>query len=239
VDSATLYRAGKLDEAIEAANAALRSDPTSVSKRTLLFELLLFAGAFERAEKQLDVIARTGADAEMGAWLYRSALHSERLRHEMFETDSLPAGGVDPLPPAGRLNGRPFETVADADPRIGARLEIFAAGQYTWLPLAQVESVTAEAPTRLRDLMWIPAKVKVAPDYTGMDLGEVLIPAHAPGSAKHEDDLVRLGRVTDWVDLGEKGFAPIGQKLLLVDGEEFPLLELRELQIGAQAASDS
>jgi type VI secretion system protein ImpE len=239
VDSATLYRAGKLDEAIEAANAEVRSDPTSLAKRTLLFELLLFAGALERAERQLDVIARTGVDAEMGAWLYRSALHSERLRQEMFETDSLPAGGLEPTPPAGRLNGRPFESLVDADPRIGARLEIFAAGQYTWIPLAQIESVTADAPTRLRDLMWIPARVKVSPDFTGMDLGEVLIPAQAPGSARHEDDMVRLGRVTDWIDLGERGPAPIGQKLLLVDGEDFPLLELRDLQIGARAAADS
>jgi len=27
------------------------------------------------------------------------------------------------------------------------------------------------------------------------------------------------------------GEAPVGQKLLLVDGEEFPILELRELEI--------
>lgn len=239
MDAGTLYRAGKLDGAIEAANAAVRDDPMNLSSRTFLFELLLFAGDHVRAEKQLDVIARASPDAEMGAWLYRSALHAEALRQEMFETDSLPAGGEDPLPPAGSLNGSPFESLTDADPRIGARFEIFAAGQYTWLPMNQVDTVTASAPARLRDLLWIPAEVKVGPDFTGMELGEVMIPAHTPGSSKHEDDLVRLGRVTDWVDLGERGFAPVGQKLLLVDGEEFPLLELRELHIAPRASSDS
>ena len=239
MDAATLYRAGKLDEAIEAIGAKLRGDPMDASSRTFLFELLLFAGEYERAGKQLEVVARSSSDADMGAWLYRSALHAEMLRQEMFDTDSLPAGGPEPASPAGRLNGKPFESIADADPRIGPRLEIFAAGQYTWLPLDQVETVTAGPPKRLRDLVWIPAQVKVSPEFTGMELGEIMIPALAPGSGRDDDDLVRLGRVTDWVELEDGRHAPIGQKLLLVDGEEFPLLEMRELQIGPQAANES
>ena len=232
MDAATLYRAGKLDEAIEAVGSVLRSNPTDLASRTFLFELLLFTGQWDRAEKQLDVVARANSDAEMGAWLYRSALHAERVRQEMFETDSLPAGGVDPTPPAGTLNGASFQTIEDADPRIGARVEIFAAGQYTWIPFDQIDTITADPPRRLRDLVWVPAQVSVAEAYTGMDLGEVLIPALAPGSAHHDDDMVRLGRVTDWVDPGgDHDPAPVGQKLLLVDGEPFPLLELRELRI--------
>lgn len=238
MDAATLYRAGKLDEAIEAAGAVLRDNPMDLASRTFLFELLLFAGQFDRAEKQLDVVARSNSDAEMGAWLYRSALHAERTRREMFETDSLPAGGVAPTPPAGTLNGKPFESLEDADPRIGARLEIFAAGQYTWIPFDQLDSITADPPRRARDLVWIPAQVSVAEAYTGMDLGEVLIPALTPGSGSDEDDMVRLGRVTDWVAAGPDGApVPVGQKLLLVDGEPFPLLELRELRIGPGAGS--
>jgi type VI secretion system protein ImpE len=238
MDAATLYRAGKLDEAIEAAGEVLRSNPMDLAGRTFLFELLLFAGEFERAEKQLDVVARANSDAEMGAWLYRSALHAERTRQEMFETDSLPAGGVAPTPPAGVLNGSPFETIEDADPRIGARLEIFAAGQYTWIPFDQLAGITAAPPRRVRDLVWIPAQVTVAEAYTGMDLGEVLVPSLTPGASSDEDDMVRLGRVTDWVGSGTDGEAvPVGQKLLLVDGEPFPLLELRELRIEPRAAA--
>lgn len=239
MDAATLYRAGKLDEAIDAVGAKLRGDPTDASSRTFLFELLLFAGEYDRAGKQLDVVARANTDAEMGAWLYRSALHAEKLRQEMFETDSLPAGGVAPATPAGVLNGESFASLVDADPRIGARLEIFAAGQYTWIPLEQIESVTAGPPQKLRDLLWIPAQVAVAPEYTGTDLGEVLIPALTPGASRHEDNMVRLGRITDWTDLGNGRQAPVGQKLWLVDGEEFPLLELRELRIGPQGTTES
>lgn len=234
MDAATLYRAGKLDEAIEAAGAKLRGDPTDSSSRTFLFELLSFAGEYDRAGKQLDVVARGSTEAEMGAWLYRSALHAEKLRHEMFSTDSLPAGGPEPDPPAGELNGEPFQSLVDADPRIGARLELFAAGQYTWIPFEQIESVTAGPPKRLRDLLWIPAQVTVAPEYTGTDLGEVLIPAMTPGASQHDNDLVRLGRMTDWLEMDGGPHVPVGQKLWLVDGEELPLLELRELRIGPQ-----
>ena len=49
------------------------------------------------------------------------------------------------------------------------------------------------------------------------------------------DGAVRLGRVTEWRDLGAGPIAPIGQKLLLVDDEEFPMLELRELEIASVA----
>lgn len=231
MDAETLYKAGKLDEAIVALGERLRSDPGDVAGRTFLFELLLFAGQFDRAEKQLDVVARANSDAEMGAWMYRSALHAETLRHEMFETDTLPSPDDPPEPPSGVLNGTPFQSLSDADPRIGARLEVFAAGQYTWIPFNQLESLTAGPPSRLRDLLWIPAQVKAGEDFTGIELGEVIIPALGPGSHSVEDDLIRLGRMTGFVDLGDGREAPVGQKLLLVDGEEFPLLELRELTI--------
>jgi type VI secretion system protein ImpE len=89
-----------------------------------------------------------------------------------------------------------------------------------------------EAPKRLRDLLWAPAIVRPAPGATRQyELGEVLIPALAPLSAQHEDREVRLGRVTEWEELPDGEQVPVGQKLLLVDGEEFPLLEVRELEI--------
>jgi type VI secretion system protein ImpE len=45
-----LYRAGRLNEAIQALGTALRSDPTDAQRRTFLFELLCFAGEYDRAE---------------------------------------------------------------------------------------------------------------------------------------------------------------------------------------------
>ncbi len=230
-----LFEAGKVDEAIEALGAELRSDPTDARRRTFLFELLCFAGEYYRAAKQLEVIAGGSREAEMGAWLYRSALHAERLRQEMFEAGQYPeAGGAKPAV-SGTLNGQPFTTLTDADPRIGARLEVYAAGQYTWLPLEHIAAVRMEPPRRLRDLLWAPARVVTGPRFRGEELGEVLLPAIAPLSWRHPDGNVRLGRVTEWQELEGGTIVPVGQKVLLVDDEPFPLLELRELEIASVA----
>lgn len=223
-----LFEAGKLDEAIAALGAELRSDPTDIRRRTFLFELLCFTGDFDRAEKHLEVVARGSKEADMGAWLYRSALHADRVRQGMF-SDGVPAREEEP-PISGTLNGTPFQSIEDADPRVGARLEVFAAGQYTWIPFEQITSVRTQPPKQLRDLLWIPAQVVTAPTFSGNELGEVLLPVLSPLSWKSTDDEVRLGRVTDWED-GPDGPVPVGQKLLLIDGEPLPILELRELEI--------
>jgi type VI secretion system protein ImpE len=229
-DANDLYRAGKLDEAIQALGASLRDNPTDSQRRTFLFELLCFAGEYDRAEKQLEVLAQGGKNAQLGTLVYHGALHAERTREEMFRTGSYPRGPA-PRPVSGTLNAQPFSTLTDADPRIGARLEVYAAGQYTWIPFEHLVSIRMQGPKRLRDLLWIPAIVRPGPGFRNYELGEVLIPALAPLSARHDDREVRLGRVTEWQELPDGEQAPVGQKLLLVDGEEFPILEVRELEI--------
>jgi type VI secretion system protein ImpE len=228
-----LYQNGQLVEAIQALSAGLRDDPTAVRERTFLFELLCFAGEYDRAEKQLNLIAQSSREAEIGSLLYRSALHAERLRQEMFLAKAPVPGGVAPTAVSGTLNGDPFTSIADADPRIGARLEIYAAGQYTWIPFAQLASVSAESPQRLRDLLWIPTRVRTGPDYSDLEIGEVMVPALTPLAWQHPDPEVRLGRMTDWQELPDGSEIPVGQKLLRVDDELIPILEVRQLEISS------
>lgn len=166
----------------------------------------------------------------MGAWLYRAALDSERTRSEMFESGEFPGSEV-PGPVAGTLNGEPFEALGDADPRIGARIEVFASGNYHWIPLKHVRSVKMKEPARLRDLKWAPAAVTTGPEFQDVELGEVLLPATTALAWQHPDPEVRLGRVTDWHELEDGSPAPVGQKLFLVDDEPFPFLEIRELEV--------
>jgi type VI secretion system protein ImpE len=174
----------------------------------------------------------------MGALVYHSALHAERMRQQMFESKAFPLT-TPPKPVSGILNGTPFESLTDADPRIGARLEFFAAGQYTWLPFEHIETIRMLPPKRLRDMLWAPAIVRPAEAFRQMELGEVIIPAIAPLTWQYADGPVRLGRVTQWEPIDADTEAPVGQKLLLVDGEEFPILELRELTINASAVTQA
>jgi type VI secretion system protein ImpE len=225
----SLFQAGRLTDAIDALSAELRSNPTDAQRRTFLFELLCFAGNFDRAAKQLDILSQGGKEAAMGTLLYQSALHASRTRETMFAKNTLPMAPAPDAPVAGTLNGKPFSSVADGDPRVGARLELFAAGQYTLIPLAHLESVRMQPPKRLRDLLWAPAIVRTAPSFKGMELGEVMIPILAPGSWQDDDESIRLGRSTAWIALDDGREAPIGQRVLRVDDDEVPILEIREL----------
>lgn len=230
MNATELYQAGRLSEAVQALSAELRDSPADAKRRTFLFELLCFAGDYERAGRQLDILAQAGPQAEMGILVYRAAIQAERERQELFRSGSFPEAAAEPLKVAGTLNGRRFEALEDADPRIGVRLEVFAAGSYCWVPFAQIASIQASPPRKLRDLLWIPAVVHLGPGMKGKDLGHVLLPALAPFSWQHSDDAVRLGRQTVWAEQEGGGVVPLGQKLLLVGDEEYPLLEVREIQ---------
>ncbi len=231
IDALASYQAGRLDEAIEALGATLREDPGNVRQRTFLFELLCFAGEFDRAEKQLEVVAGNSREADLGAMLYRSALHAERTRRDMFLAGALPQGVAPGQTVSGAMNGRPFASITDVDPRIGARLEVFAAGQYTWLPFEHLATLSIEPPRRLRDLLWLPARVRAGQRIGHFDFGEILIPVLYPLSWQSPDDQVRLGRVTDWQERPDGTVVPVGQRLLQVDEELIPILELRRLEI--------
>lgn len=234
-----LYQAGKLHDAIQALSAELRDRPTDTQRRTFLFELLCFAGEFERAAKHLNVLSEGSTDAEVGALLYRSALAAEIQRQSLFERKEYPAkpSGKPASSRPGTLNGRKFQTIADADPRIDSRLEVFVAGEYVWLPFEFVGSIRIEPPRFLRDLMWATARVSTAPNFKGREFGEVLLPVLSPLSWKHPDDSIRLGRATDWQPVDGQD-TPFGQKLLVLDGEEaIPFLEVRELDFETDASA--
>jgi type VI secretion system protein ImpE len=231
MDVEQLYRAGKVKEAIVALSADLRNDPSNRKARTFLFELLCFAGEYDRAEKQLGMLEESGnKDSLIGTVLYRGALNAERTRQDMFERKTYPPQTAD-TPVRGRLNGREFSTIADADERIGAKLEVFAAGDYLWISFRDIAALEMEQPKRLRDLLWAPAGLKTGPSFRSRDLGEVLLPVLCPLSWQHSDGDVQLGRSTEWCEGEDSKGAPYGQKMVLVDGEEFPILEIRRLEI--------
>ncbi|HTZ58680.1 MAG TPA: type VI secretion system accessory protein TagJ [Acidobacteriaceae bacterium] len=237
VTAKELFAAGRVREAEKWLTAHLREHPSDAAQRVFLFELLCFAGEYSRAEKQLSVLAGKSAEAETGAIVYYAALHAEKTRHELFEKQAFPQHPA--TSPRGELNGKPFTQLSDADPDIGARLEVFAAGAYVWIPFEHVASVEMGPPQRLRDTLWSPALVRAAPSFQGMDLGEVLLPAIYPFSWKSADEAVWLGRITDWVADKEGREYPSGQKMLLADGEEVPFLEVRSLTFAQPAATPS
>ena len=241
-----LYRQGDLNAAIKVLGEELRSNPLDTKRRTFLFELLCFAGNYDRAEKQLDLLADTNSKTAAGALMYRSALHAERTRQELFAKREYPEARDAGKPVPGRWNGQQFTEMRDADPRIGANLEVFIAGGYTWIPMRYMERLEIEKSVALRDLLWATARVEASPAFRLQDLGEVLLPVLSPFSSKSTNGAVQLGRTTIWEQAEDATEIPLGQRMMWIDGEEVPLLEIHSIewdqpegQAGEEAADAS
>jgi type VI secretion system protein ImpE len=202
---------------------------------------------------------------EMGVQVYRNAIAAERTRHDFFQSGNgqpkflleppayaalhleavgrlrenrmdevenlLVEGDQGRLPVAGQLDGKSFEDLRDCDALVGPFLEIIIQKDYAWVPLEQIQRMEIQAPRTLRDLLWITAKVELR----GRGLGEVLLPVNYYGSHEHPNDLVKLGRMTDWKPLGEDFVLGIGQRMFLFDDDERPLLELRHIEFAASS----
>lgn len=85
-----LFRAGKLDPAIAAANAAVRSRPADPAARLLLAELLLFTGNLERADVILDAAAQLDPKAAVAIAEFRQLLRAETARRQCAREGRLP-----------------------------------------------------------------------------------------------------------------------------------------------------
>jgi type VI secretion system protein ImpE len=108
--------AGKLyrrpaEGGVQALSAELRDNPADAKRRTFLFELLSFAGEYERALKQLDVLAQQGPQAEMGTLVYRSAIQAELQRQELFRAKGFPESPAESQPGAQRQALSPWRTL--------------------------------------------------------------------------------------------------------------------------------
>ena len=257
-----LFDAGNLQGAIDQLTHDVKASPRDLHSRIFLFELLCFAGDFQRAERQLDATAQTSRDVkvEMGAQIYRSVLQAEKARQAFFTGASrlpkffseppsyaaLHAEAVGHLrqdrfdeleesltksdelynPSKGEKDGAAFEDFKDADDLLGPFLEVFYQAEYFWLPFKNIKKLEIQPPHTLRDLLWIPARI----DLQDKPLGEVFVPVQYYGSSQHPDDLVKLGRMTDWKTVGKETLLGAGQRMFLIDDAECSLLEIRKIE---------
>jgi type VI secretion system protein ImpE len=149
--------------------------------------------------------------------------------HTAFQAKLGEANSTDPVL-KGTLNGKPFELIRDADDLFAGVLEVFAQGNYYWIPLDQVASMATNAPKSPRDLLWMPANLAMVDGATG----PVFLPALYLGSHSHGLETVKLGRERDWMPVAPeassflRGFGP---RVFLVGEDESNLTDIRELTI--------
>jgi type VI secretion system protein ImpE len=240
-----LYRESKLTEAISSLQALLREHPSEKKARNFLFELLCFAGEFERARKQLSILAEDSNESRMGMAFYFAALAAEMERQTYYgdraspqteDTSGAPSGASEGL--SGSFNGKPFSSIRDLDARLGPALEFLAAGRYHRIALRNLSRLEIAEPKRLRDLYWLPANAQTAESLGAEELDSILIPVLYPHTYLFDDDQTRLGRTTDWALADDGAEIPCGQRILLIDGVEVPLLQVRSLEFGPPGEGD-
>ena len=258
-EARALLDAGNLSGAIEAALKIVKAKPTDVQARIFLFELSCFSGDWARAERQLDAIGHQDINAAVGSLIYRQCLEVEKKREKLF-SDGLMPEFIAPPPQyvmemiyainriregnigearevldkveedrpafACQINGEEVEDFRDYNDVTFAILEVIIKDTYIWLPIEQIEKLTISKPKTLRDLFWLQAEFET----TNGTKGELHIPTLYANSYRHEDDQVKLGRMTDWRDLGKDLYIGEGARRFWMNGQDRSILEINKIE---------
>lgn len=262
--SLELFKAGKLDEALEAAVEGVRNNPTDVRQRSAFCELLCFAGDLERADKQLDAIAQVDPEAMVGVSMFRHLIRAERSRFEFFTEGRVPEFVAEPSDEmrqrlAAQIairEGRPDEAqaaLADAESkRTAVSGKCNGESFDDFRDLDDLMGSVLEALTSNGKYYWIPFELITSITFDsiehnrdllwrpmeiaveGIVEGRLYAPALYYGSALSENGAERVGLATDWTEEIPGVVRGVGQKMFLVGEEVQPMLELSEVRFGGE-----
>lgn len=271
MDVKALITEGKLTEARRYLVEAVKSSPADLSSRTLLFQILAYLGEWDKAQGQLEVIATQDAARELGVSAYQNLIQAEIERIDVFQSKRNPSflpkspdylesyeSGLRHLENSefdkaeadfkqidaqcgqisGTVNGKEFTGFKDTDTRLSYFLEAFVHERYVWLPLESLREMSLPSPKTLLDLLWTSAQITT---WEGLTLN-CYLPALYPQSFRHEDNRLKLGRLTDWIDLGGDFCQGVGQHVFSIGEAEMGLLEIREVkfnQPGSEASDET
>jgi len=253
---------GQPDAALTELQGEIRARPEDPKLRIFLFQLHCVLGNWPKALTQLQVIAGIDPDTTLLAQIFQPVINCEALRAGVFAGKLTPLIFGEPIEwigllvkaaehitrgeyaaaaelrnrafeaapeTAGTLDGKPFSWIADADSRLGPMLELILEGKYYWVPFCRIRRIAMEAPSDLRDLVWVPAQ------FVWSNGGEAAghIPTRYARTEGSTDGPLRLARKTEWQEMAEQTFIGLGQRVLVTDEGEHPLLQCRLIDFAA------
>jgi type VI secretion system protein ImpE len=262
MDARQMLDAGKLGAAIEQLNQEVRAHPADAKLRSFLFETLCFAGDYDRAQRQLDILGELDAKAGGAAPTYRNALIAERARLAVATEGQLPVFLLEP-PPFAALNLAALHHLHEG--KVGEARELLleaidaqpaTPGKIDGQPFAEFADADPFLGPFLEVIIearyiWVPfvqiRRFTIEAPRRLRDLfwtegsletihgpsGRVLLPVLYAGSFRHPDEHVCLGRATEWEDIGEKLVRGRGQRMFLADEVEKPMLQCRQVEFEA------
>lgn len=131
------------------------------------------------------------------------------------------------------LDGTRVEWLADADSRLGPICEIILKGQYYWLPFDHIQRLDFDAPSDLRDLVWLPGRLTLR--NGGQHV--VLVPSRYPRSYGQSDERLALASLTTWQPIGEDAYAGLGQRSWVSDVDDHAFLSVRSIERADEGAA--
>ena len=258
MEAKELIRAGRLSDARKLLIEEVKKLPGDLSKRTLLFQVLAFSGEWGKAQSHLEIIAAQDNRKETGAQVFKNLVEAEKHRGEVLKLRRRPSFlpnspfyvekyfaaweklGEKKIREAGELfdqidadqqvvsgiaDGKAFAGFKDTDSFLSRFLEAMIYERYTWIPIESMRELVIVPPKTLFDLLWIQARITT---WEGLNLN-CYVPVLYPDSFLHEDDRVKLGRMTDWISLGGTFTKGFGQHVFQIGEEEKSILEIREV----------
>lgn len=260
MSAADLFREGKLNEAVEAAIAAVKQKPTDLDARYTLAQMLCFAGDLERADTHLDAIASQDKDRLIVIGMLRHLTRAEQWRRQFFDEGRVPEVIAEPSPVVRlHLEAALFARKGDATQaaeriRQAQEQQTPVAGTCDGRAFDDVRDLddllgpVCEVLTSNGKYFWIPweriERIEMRPVETPFDLlwrpthmevrggpdGEVFIPVLYANSHKESDNALRLGRGTDWRGEEQALVRGISQRMLLVGEEDKSLLDIGTIE---------
>lgn len=258
-DPGALFKAGQLDQAVAAANDAVRRAPTDLGPRLLLCELLLFQGRLDRIDTLLDAASTIDPAVAVGVAEFRQLLRAEIARRQMMTEGRVPEFIGEPTASQRASLAALVALRAGDIPAAAAAAEQAEAarphpsgqmGDTRYDDLRDADDILAgslEVLTTTGKYFWIPMERIVTlephPPTRPRDLfwrratlhvsegptGEIYLPVIYDTPADADAPL-KLGRATDWRDVAENLVRGTGQKLILVGEEGVPLMQLGGLE---------
>lgn len=268
MEAKELMKAGQLAEARKVLVDAVKNSPADMSSRTLLFQVLSYLGEWEKADRHLETIGLQDSSRETGVLGCRNLVHAEKERQTVTDEntpasfltdppayldlfmsgrDKLSKGKIEEaadlfnrtqeLRPdiSGTVNAKEFSGLTDTDIFLFPFLEVIAHERYLWIPFESLRELTLSPPENLLDLLWITAKVTT---WEGFAMN-CYLPVLYPNSFLHDDERIKMGRMTDWSDAGGGFSKGIGQHVFAVGGEDMSLLEISEMTFNFPGSDES
>ncbi len=254
-----LFRAGKLADAVAAANAAVRKAPADLAPRVLLAELLLFAGNLERADVILDAGSSVDPQAAVVIAEFRQLVRAEMARRQQRRDGRLPEFLGEPTAALATIlqatialrAGDAAEAAALAQkaealrPRVTGSIDGKAFDDFR--DADDLQAGYFEVLTTTGKYFWIPTeriesinfdKPKRARDLywrrVNMSVrsgpdGVVYLPALYGDDDPGLSDELRLGQATDWIEVSQALVRGAGQRMFLVGDDTVSAMDMTEI----------